>query len=467
MQLDPRRAQQGVGLQRDGFGHVHPHRQIRRNGAARLAEDDLRRIAMQAVFGCHGQQPSLPVRLAALGHGHGDADGGPVAALDPGVVGNGEDQPHRRRALQVVLQHAAGKGLGDRVGGDEAEAAQAGALGRQDIRRPVPPGRDQIGRAEPPLPHLPQGVDIAVAQLAPQVLAADEGRIADDEVDVRPRRRTRVDQADHLALVRGGVEQHRGVAVLAPWSGSGPGARDGPSHGVAHQFLARPRQQGVGLPDLLEVAQDRLGRLGVAKDPEMPLQIADPHHHLGDPGGVGVLFQPPELLRADRVSVQRQGALRLAHLGQDSEHLAFQLLHHAHGDIEEVAGPAGRVQHADTAQVAVKIPHHAARPPLIARHIEADGAGLDGLPVRTQGFHDRRLDQAFDIGARGVVGAQFRALVRGQGLFQQGPEDGRLHRGPVALSRRNQGLQFILGDRQGRSVAEQPPVEPAQGLANG
>ncbi|MNQ74448.1 hypothetical protein D3C85_892040 [compost metagenome] len=167
------------------------------------------------------------------------------------------------------------------------------------------------------------------------------------------------------------------------------------------------------------------------------------------------------------MSVQGQSALRLAHLGQDSEHLAFQLLHHAHGDIEEVAGAAGRVQHTDAAQVAVKIPHHAARPPLIARHIEADGAGLDGLPVRTQGFHDRRLDQAFDIGARGVVGAQFRALVRGESLFQQSPEDGRLHRGPVPPRRRNQGLQFVLGDRQGRSVAKQPAVEPAQGLANG
>ncbi|MNX48607.1 hypothetical protein D3C86_791920 [compost metagenome] len=239
VQLDPRRAQQGVGLQLNGFCHVHPHRQVGRNRAALLGEDDLWRVGVQAVFGQDGQQPPLAVGLAALGHRHGDADGGAVAALDPGMVGHGEDQPHRRLALQVMLQHAPREGLGDRVGGDEAKAAQTGVPGCQDVRRPIPPGGHQVGRAEPPLPHMPQGVDIAVAQFASQILAADEGRVADDEVDVRPGRRARVDQADDLAFV-GHRKQDRRVAVLAPWSGSGSRACDRPSDGVAHQLLARP-----------------------------------------------------------------------------------------------------------------------------------------------------------------------------------------------------------------------------------
>ena len=46
-------------------------------------------------------------------------------------------------------------------------------------------------------------------------------------------------------------------------------------------------------------------------------------------------------------------------------------------------------------------------------------------PFGAEGFHDRRFDKAFDIGARGVVGAELGAFVRGQRLFEQGVEDRR------------------------------------------
>ncbi|MNE39231.1 hypothetical protein D3C80_1331730 [compost metagenome] len=111
--------------------------------------------------------------------------------------------------------------------------------------------------------------------------------------------------------------------------------------------------------------------------------------------------------------------------------------------------------------------HHLARPLVVAGHEQANGASLSGLPVGAQGLHQRRLNQPLHIDARRIVGAQFRALVRGQGLFQQGAEDGRLDRGPVALGGGYQSLQFILGDRQGGDMAEQAAVEPTQGLADG
>ena len=89
---------------------------------------------------------------------------------------------------------------------------------------------------------------------------------------------------------------------------------------------------------------------GIAMGAEMPLQIADPQHQLGHGGGPGVHLDPQELVRIDGVAGQGQGALILAQVAQQDDHLAFQALHQFQRDIQEIARPAGRIQHGDVAQ---------------------------------------------------------------------------------------------------------------------
>src|SRR3546814_10077665 len=55
------------------------------------------------------------------------------------------------------------------------------------------------------------------------------------------------------------------------------------------------------------------------------------------------------------VAVELQQVLVVAELGERLHHLAFQPLHQLQGDVEEVAGAAGRVEHAGGAELAVEV----------------------------------------------------------------------------------------------------------------
>jgi len=50
----------------------------------------------------------------------------------------------------------------------------------------------------------------------------------------------------------------------------------------------------------VEVADDRLAQLVVAAGAEMPLQVADPQHQVGDRRGSRVDFDAQKLVRVDR-----------------------------------------------------------------------------------------------------------------------------------------------------------------------
>lgn len=102
---------------------------------------------------------------------------------------------------------------------------------------------------------------------------------------------------------------HRAAFAVQP----GPGAVAG--------------QHGVAVLDVAEIAQDRLGRAGLAMCAEVPLQIADPKDQLGHGGGPGVHLNPQELVRVNGMPGQGQGALILTHFTQQGDHLAFEPLH--------------------------------------------------------------------------------------------------------------------------------------------
>src|SRR3546814_19924075 len=99
---------------------------------------------------------------------------------------------------------------------DPAEASRLS--GARRLRRLVPEVHDEIGAAGNVRAGLPDRLGVAVAQLLPDVLAADEGRVADDELRLRPTRRTRVLVGAQLAppvLVR-----HRFPGPRVPLGGA-------------------------------------------------------------------------------------------------------------------------------------------------------------------------------------------------------------------------------------------------------
>ena len=226
--------------------------------------------------------------------------------LQPGMVGHGVDQRQRRLRPRMPLDDAAGEGLGRRVGGDETEAAQRDDLAL--LRFPqqaggglVPEMHDEIGAAGNFRPGLPARLGIAVAELDAHVLAADERRVAHDEFGFRPFRGARV-------LVA--VLLHRGVGIgdflagdRVQLHGEAVPAAERLAVLVPQQFLLVESQDRVLLPDRAVGLQHRLGDAPGGYGAELPLQIADPQHEVGDGDGAGVDFETVELARADGLSL--------------------------------------------------------------------------------------------------------------------------------------------------------------------
>ncbi len=159
---------------------------------------------------------------------------------------------------------------------------------------------------------------------------------------------------------------------------------------------------------------------------EVPLQVADPEHQFGDGGGARVDFEAEELVRVDGEAFDFEALLRVAELGEGVEHFAFEPLHVFQRDVEEVAGAAGGVEDADGAQRWWKARTSVGGVLELAFVGEQQGGGLDVVPVGAQRLDDGGQDQAVDVGARGVVGAEVVAFERVEGAFEQGAEDGGL-----------------------------------------
>ena len=86
---------------------------------------------------------------------------------------------------------------------------------------------------------------------------------------------------------------------------------------------------------------------------ELPLEVADPEHELGDGDGVVGDFEAEELVRADLVFAHFEGGVA-AERGDEFEDFRFEPFQVFEGDIEEIGGAAGRVEHPDCAEVAVE-----------------------------------------------------------------------------------------------------------------
>ena len=166
-------------------------------------------------------------------------------------------------------------------------------------RRLVPEVHDEIGAARQLRPRLPAGFGVTVAQFLAHVLAADERRIADDEIGLGPGGRARLQIGPEFGprvLVRH-VLAGDGVELV----GDPVPAGDGAARSVAEHVPTVVGDDRVPFDDVVEIPEHRLGGQGTAAGAEVPLQIADPQHQLGDGDGARIDFEPEELVRIDGV----------------------------------------------------------------------------------------------------------------------------------------------------------------------
>jgi hypothetical protein len=123
-------------------------------------------------------------------------------------------------------------------------------------------------------------------------------------------------------------------------------AADGDAVVIQHEVNAIKGEHGIRAFDVVKVLENRAGRQAAALGAEVPLQVADPQHQLGNRGGARVELQAEELVRVDGQAFGFEQRLRLAQVVQLIEHFAFQALHVFQRDVEKIAAAAGRVEHA-------------------------------------------------------------------------------------------------------------------------
>ena len=223
-------------------------------------------------------------------------------------------------------------------------------------------------------------------------------------------------------------------------------------------------QQGIAVLDVVEIAQNRFGQIEAAIDPVMPLQEADPQHHLRNSGGARVDLQTEKLLRVDGLTGHRQHGLSLAQVVKPVAHLAFEALQMLQGDIQKVAAAAGRVEDAQAAQLVMEGADFLAGLLGLALLQPGLGGDLNRGPVAAQRRDDGRQHQPFDVGAGGVVRAELMPFARIEGALQQGAENRRFDEPPVGPAGGDQLVDLLGAQRDRVGVGEQTAVEPPQPL---
>ena len=245
----------------------------------------------------HRLQPA--VAAARHAHGHRNAHRRAVGAVHPGVVGDGKTQRHAA-AVQRVLHHAAVEGLAQAVGGDEAKTLRP--AGGHQAGCPLPPNHDKVGALGQLGPGGAQRFDVAVAQGRPHRAGANERRIANDEIGLRPVGLAWVEVAplQHLRRLVG----HRLAGHRVRSGGLAVPARHHPAQRIGHRLLAVVGQHGVAALDVAVVVYHRLGHAGAAVGAYLPLQKTDPQHQFGQRGGALVQLHAAQLLQGDGLAAQ-------------------------------------------------------------------------------------------------------------------------------------------------------------------
>ena len=230
-------------------------------------------------------------------------------------------------------------------------------------------------------------------------------------------------------------------------------------HRITGQFDVS-REDGIADFDIVECAQNRIGG-HAALGADVPLEVADPEDEFGDCGGAGVEFEAKELVRVDGVTFETTQNILAAEVGEDFEDFAFEAFYEFEGDVKEVAGAAGGIEDAGFTERVVEGADGGDGFFGVILGFEAFDGGQHVGPVGAEGFDDGGDDEAFDVGAGGVVGAEAAAFGLVEGLFEEGAEDGGIDLAPVVGGGLSEFADFLAAERENGAGFEEFAVEAA------
>ena len=222
------------------------------------------------------------------------------------------------------------------VGGDQTEAPDFSR--RDELRGIVPPEHHEVGRIGHIAPRSAQRVDVTVTKRVAHTLVADERRVADDVVGLRPFGLARVDVAFQWPL--GVFVRNRFAGDRMRFHRHAVPAADRNAAFVEHRFHSVPGEHRVAAFDVPEILEDRLRRQSAALRAEVPLQVADPQYQFGNRGSARVEFEAEKLMRVDGQTFGFEALLLSTKTRPENvhliEHFAFEALHVFERDVEEV-----------------------------------------------------------------------------------------------------------------------------------
>ena len=322
----------------------------------------------------------------------------------------------------------------------------------------VPPEHDEVGGVGHVGIDGAQGFRVAVTEGFAHAGGAEERRIAHDEIGRRP-----FGGAGFVIAHDG----NRGGVVGHVFAGDGMflfrasiPAGDGCALIIEDRRDGVPRKDGVAAFDVVEGFDDGFGRRDASVRAEMPLEVADPEDEFGDGGGAGIDFEAEELVRIDGEAGEVKGGGGFdPHTLEGVEDFGFEAFEVVEGHVEEIAGAAGGVEDAEFAQAAMESADDIGGFGGFFLTFQREGGGFHGVPLGAEGFDDDGEDEAFDVGARGVVGAELVAFVRIKRALQQGAEDGGLDVAPIGPRGFDEERQLIVVEREGGGVVEEGAVE--------
>lgn len=134
-------------------------------------------------------------------------------------------------------------------------------------------------------------------------------------------------------------------------------------------------------------------------------------------------------------------------------------------DVEEVAGAASGVEDFKIAELFAEFEQDVDCVLSFAGPLESDGGGLDIGPIGTEGLNNCGNDQAFDVSARRVVGAECVSLTFIESAFKQGTEDRRFHILPFGLSSKQKDVKLLVVERQRLDRFKETAIEVEYMLA--
>ena len=162
----------------------------------------------------------------------------------------------------------------------------------------MPPVHDVVGSFRDLAVDRPERFRVAIAELAPHAPVAQKRGIANDEVCARPFGAPGVDivqnrtacgvvgnllSGDRMPLLGDAVPRGERVTVLV--------------HG---RFDLVIREQRIAMLNIVKAPDDGLGRQRRgAPRAEIPLEVTDPQHQVGDGGGAGIELDSHQLVRID------------------------------------------------------------------------------------------------------------------------------------------------------------------------